>query len=168
MRLIRNASLAVAAFLLPLALPGSWALAHEMHKQQENTIVLRVGSSSWTYTHAQLVAMAKDKIPNMKGTRQKPFIPLQTILLKDTNLKRDQIGMIFVIGEKITILRGNDLNYLDKLILATGPDKGGKPHPWALTTEDEVTHKALMPHMGWRRKVAIYRIDIVRREDGPR
>lgn len=165
MQYLRN-TISTAAFLLPLIFPWSWADAHEMHKQEENTIVVRTGSAFWTYTHEQFLAMAPDAISNMKGTRKKPAIPLQTLLLKDTKLSPKQIGMIFVIGEKITILRGNDLNYLGKLVLATGPEKQGKPHPWSLTTDDEETHKALMPHMGARRKQGIYRIDIVRKADG--
>ncbi|MBI4562435.1 MAG: hypothetical protein HY724_10365 [Candidatus Rokubacteria bacterium] len=139
----------------------AWGLATPEAQQQAPQITVRVGNAAWTYTHEQLLAMANDTLPNLKGTRQKPAIPLETILFRDTGLSPEKVQMVVIIGSKTTVLRGNELKYLDKLVLATGPDKGGRPHPWAMAAEDEQTYKLLAPHMGSRRKHGIYRIDIV-------
>lgn len=134
-------------------------------QQKEQSITVRVGKSARTYTQQQLVAMATDTIVNLKGNRKKPAIPFGTVLFKDAKLSPKEIEMIFVIGDKITILRGDDLKYLDKMVLASGPDKGEKPHKWSLAARDEETYKAVSAHMGSRRKGNIYRIDIVLKGD---
>jgi hypothetical protein len=126
-------------------------------------IVVRLGKSAQAYTHEQLMAMASEKLQNLKGTRQKPAIPLLTLLTKDLGVRAEEIDRLFVLGSKITVLRGDDLQHLDKLVLASGRDKSGKPHHWALAARDEATYKRLSAHMGSRRKGGIYRIDIVRR-----
>jgi len=150
-----------------LAVPPRALMAHTAQKREtDNSILLRIGSASWTYSHKQLVAMATDAISNMKETRKKAAVPLTAILFKDTKMVPERVHMVFVIGDSLTtVLRGNDLAYLNKLVLATGPDKGGKPHQWALTTQDEEAYKALRPHMGARRKHGVYRIDIVLKGD---
>ena len=136
-------------------------------EEKEPSIMVRTGSSTaWTYTHRQLLAMATDALTNMKGSRKKPAIPLASILSKDTKIAPEKIAMVFVIGEKITVLRGKDLSYLSKLVLATGPDKAGKPHEWTLAPRDEETYKAMSAStMGSMRKKGVYRIDIVLKED---
>jgi hypothetical protein len=140
--------------------------AHET-KAGENagSITLRSGSSAWTYQLDQLVAMATESIPNQRGNRGKPSISLEKLLLKDTRLTPDKVAMVFFIGNKITVLRGNDIAYLSRLVLANGPDKDGKPHHWALAPKDQEAYRALAPHMGATRKPGIYRIDIVRKQD---
>jgi len=146
--------------------PGLWAHSDEDSAvQKDSTITVRVGNAARRYTREQLLAMATETIPNLKGTRKKPAIPLVTILFKDTGAKPEDVEMVFVIGERTTILRGNDLAYLNKLVLATGPDKGGKPHTWSLASKDEEAYKAIHPHMGSRRKGDIYRIDVVLKAD---
>jgi len=104
--------------------------------------------------------MATETIPNMKRTRKKPAVPLDTLLSKTTGLTPDKVERVFLIGKKSTILRGNDLAYLNRLVLASGLDKDGKPHMWALAPKDEETYRAVSAHMGSRRKGGIYRIDI--------
>lgn len=127
----------------------------------EPRLTLRVGKASWTYTEEQLRAMATDTLPNLKGTKKKPAIPLEVLLFRDTKVAPDRVEMVFLIGDKITVLRDSDLKYFDKLVLATGEPKGGKLHKWSLAPEDEATYKAVSAHMGSRRKGGIYRIDIV-------
>ena len=134
--------------------------------EKEPSIIVRTGSSTaWTYTHRQLLAMATDALTNMKGSRKKQAIPLVSILSKDTKIAPEKIAMVVVIGEKITVLRGKDLSYLSKLVLATGPDKAAMPHEWALAPRDEETYKAISASMGSRRKKGVYRIDIVLKDD---
>ena len=134
--------------------PMGWA------QQKDPVLTVRIGKVSRTYTREQLLALATETLPNMKGTRKKPAIPLETILFKDTGIPRDKVERVILIGKKTTILRGNDLAYLNRLVLATGSDKDGKPHMWALAPKDEETYKAVSAHMGSRRKGGIYRIDI--------
>jgi hypothetical protein len=134
-------------------------------RESDGSITLRSGSSVWTYKRDQLVAMATETIPNQRGNRKKPSISLEKILFKDTKLTPDKVEMIFFIGNKITVLRGNDIAYLSALVLAAGPDKEGKPHHWALAAKDKEAYRALAPHMGAIRKPGIYRIDIVRKQD---
>jgi hypothetical protein len=146
----------VAAFLVIGGVPRRGAA-----QPKEPRLTLRVGKAAWTYTEEQLRAMATDTLPNLKATKKKPAIPLEVLLFRDTKVAPDRVEMVFLIGDKITVLRGGDLKYLDKLVLATGEPKGGKLHKWSLAPEDEATYKAVSPHMGSRRKGGIYRIDIV-------
>ena len=156
---VRTITIAALALLLSLGGTPLWAQGEEKDPQ----ITLRVGKNVWTYTHDELLAMATTKIPNQKRTRQKPAIPLETLLFKDTGLKLTEVEIVYVIPREgmITILRGKDLAYIDKLVLATGLDKGKKKHPWAMAAEDEKTYKKLAPTMGSSRKHDINRIDIV-------
>ena len=146
--------------LLVVVLTWSFSSPVVWAQQREPVITVRYGKTAKTYTHDQLLAMATEMLPNLKGTRKKPAIPLETILFKDTGITRDRVERVFLIGKKSTILRGNDLAYLNRLVLATGPDKDGKPHMWALAPKDEETYKAVRAHIGSRRKGGIYRIDI--------
>lgn len=156
-------------FKITTALAVFWLSAFAPLKavaqQKEPTITVRLGKSVSTYTGEQLRAMATDTLPNLKGTRKKPAIPLETLLLKNTGVKPDKIHMVFILGDKITILRGSTLAYLGKMVIATGPEKGGKPHKWSLAPKDEETYKAVYAQMGSRRKGNIYRIDIVLKDD---
>jgi hypothetical protein len=158
MRNVPRVGIAILACLL------TWAVASaavEVQQQKAPSITVRIGRTAWTYTNDQLRVMATEKVSNLKGNRQKPAVPLETVLFKDTKLAPDKVHMIFVMGSKVTVLRGDDLKHLDKLVLATGPDKGDKPHHWTMMPRDEESYKALAPHMGSRRKGKIYRIDIV-------
>jgi len=146
--------------LLVVVLTWSFSSPVVWAQQREPVITVRYGKTAKTYTREQLLAMATEMLPNLKGTRKKPAIPLETILFKDTGITRDRVERVFLIGKKSTILRGNDLAYLNRLVLATGPDKDGKPHMWALAPKDEETYKAVRAHIGSRRKGGIYRIDI--------
>ena len=128
-------------------------------------ITVRIGKEAWTYTREQLLAMATLTLPNQKGTRENPAIPLGDLLFKDTGLSPDTIHMVFlignIVGSKILILRGTDLSHLDKLVLITGPNKGDRRHLWALAPKDEESYRTIAPFMGSPRKRGIYRIDIV-------
>ena len=157
MRTVRTTILGALAGLLAwgFASPGVTA------QQQAPTITVRVSGAAWTYTHEQLLAMATDTLPNRTATRKNPAIPLSTILFKDTGLSPGKIQIVFLIASKITVLRGNDLAYLDRLVLKNGPDKGGRPHHWALAPKDEEAYKVVASHMGAPRKKGIYRIDIL-------
>jgi len=146
--------------LLVVVLTWSFSSPVVWAQQMEPVITVRYGKTAKTYTREQLLAMATEMLPNLKGTRKKPAIPLETILFKDAGITRDRVERVFLIGKKSTILRGNDLAYLNRLVLATGPDKDGTPHMWALAPKDEETYKAVRAHMGSRRKGGIYRIDI--------
>jgi len=139
-----------------------WGLAAAAGSAQPGAPILtvRYGKVARTYTRDQLLAMATEAIPNLKGTRKKPAIPLEALLFKETGIPRDKVERVFLIGKKTTILRGRSLAYLDRLVLATGPDKDGRPHMWALAPKDEETYRAVAAHMGSRRKGGIYRIDI--------
>lgn len=157
--------LGVLIVTLALAAGAGPADAHSPgggHDQAKASgIVVRLGTAAWTYTEEQLRLMATDYLPNQKGTRRKPAIPLEVLLFRDTRVSPDRVFMVFVIGEKITVLRGDDLRYLDRLVVATGEPKGNVPHKWSLAAEDEDTYRKLSAHMGSRRKGGIYRIDIV-------
>jgi hypothetical protein len=151
---IKNLAMLVVVLTWSFSSPAVWA------QQVKPVLTVRYGKVARTYTHDQLLALATGTLPNMKGTRKKPAIPFETILFKDTGITRDKVERVFLIGKKSTILRGNDLAYLNRLVLATGPDKDGKPHMWALAPTDEETYKVVRAHMGSRRKGGIYRIDI--------
>jgi hypothetical protein len=146
-----------------LACFSAWAVVSAAVEAQQKapSITVRIGKAAWTYTNEQLRAMATDKVANLKGNRQKPAIPLETVLFKDTKLTAEKVQMIFVMGSKITVLRGDDLKHLTRLVLASGADKGDQPHQWAMMPRDEESYKLLAPHMGSRRKSKVYRIDIV-------
>jgi len=146
--------------LLVVVLTWSFSSPVVWAQQREPVITVRYGKAARTYTREQLLALATETLPNMKGTRKKPAIPFETILFKDTRITRDKVERVILIGKKTTILRGNDLAYLNRLVLVTGADKDGKPHMWALAPKDEETYKAVSAHMGSRRKGGIYRIDI--------
>ena len=141
------------------ASPTVWA---DEEKPAHSITVKVSDKTTWTYTRAQLLDMATETLPNRTGTRNNPAIPLSKILFKDTGLSADQVQMVFLIGiKKIVVLRGNDLAYLDRLVLKSGLDKAGQPHPWALAPKDDEAYRAVAAHMGSPRKKEIYRIDIL-------
>jgi hypothetical protein len=129
------------------------------------TVTLRAGKAAWVYSDAQLLAMATDLLPNLKGNRKKPAIGLDRLIARDARIGSDRIDMIVVIGEIVTLLRGADLTNLDKLVLATGRDKGGQRHDWALAARDEKAYMAISPSIGSGRKHGIYRIDVILKGD---
>jgi hypothetical protein len=129
------------------------------------SITVRISGNAWTYSHDQLLAMARASIPNRRGNRQNPAIPLDVILFKDTGLAIDQVQAVFLIGAKVSVLRGGDLAYLSRLALKTGPDKQGRRHPWSLAPLDDEAFRAVAPHMGSHRRKEIYRINIVLKPD---
>ncbi len=116
----------------------------------------------WTYTHEQLLAMAKVDFLNQKGTRMKPAIPLETLLFKDTGMSLDMVREVFISVRQgmITVFRGDDLAYLDNFVLMSGPDKNGQPHFWSMAPEDDATYRAFSSVMGSNRRHDVYRIDI--------
>jgi len=165
MRYVRSTALAVLAFLVASASSPFWV--HAQQKDPEMTV--RIGKVAWTYTREQLLAMATMTLLNRKGNREKPAVLLPTVLFKDTGLSPEKLHMVFlmsnIVGSKIIILRGNDLAYVDRLVLASGPDKGDKRHQWALVPKDEASYRAVAPLFGSERKRGIYRIDIVPKAD---
>lgn len=147
------AGLAAGAVGLSLSLAAA--------QPREQTVTVRAGKAAWVYSDARLLAIATERLPNLKGTRMKPAIGLDRLLARETGLDPGQMAMVVVIGEIVTLLRGPDLAHLDKLVLATGPDKGGRRHDWALAARDEKAYMALSPSIGSGRKHGIYRIDII-------
>lgn len=155
----RKDQLASILLLLGLLLvPVGTALAEE-----EPTLTVRYRSSAWTYSHEELLALATERIGNMRGTGDKPAIPFEVLVLEKTGIPLDEIDMVVTLrgSSQPVILRGNELAMIYKLVLASGEDKPtGEPHEWALATEDEETYQALARTFGSRRKHHVYRIDI--------
>lgn len=155
----------LAAGMLTLMAPGMTVAQSRTTPAREQTVTLRAGKAAWTYPDSQLLAMATDTLPNLKGNRKKPAIGLDRLIASDAKISSDRMEMIVVIGEIVTILRGADLTNLDKVVLATGRDKGGKRHDWALAARDENAYMAISPTIGSGRKHGVYRIDVILKGD---
>lgn len=153
-----------ATFLAAVVLLSSAVIptrAETPQKDKDPTITVRISGTAWTYTHDQLLPMATATLSNRRGNRQNPAIPLDRILFKDTGVKPENVLQVFLIGAKVSVLRGDDLAYLGRLALKTGPDKQGKRHPWSLAPLDDEAFKAVAKHMGSHRRKEIYRINLV-------
>ncbi|MFQ5415848.1 MAG: hypothetical protein ACE5FL_02245 [Myxococcota bacterium] len=164
MRSMRGSLVVVLAVLLTTGAGSFAARADEDDSAgADPSITVRMGNSAWTYSHEQLLAMATTSIPNLRRTKQKKALPLASLLFKDTGLRLDQVDTIFVIPKSgmVTILKGKDLAHVEQLVLATGVDKHGSSHPWAMAAASPQAYEALKRTMGSPRKHKIERIDIV-------
>lgn len=130
----------------------------------ESALDMHVRGKVWTFSHEQLMAMTEpDALPNMRGTRTKPALALDRLIREKAGLEPEQLQRVIVlrVDGLPVIIRGETLQYLDRLVLTSGPDKHGEPHPWSLAPADEATHEALIREVGARRKHLVNRIDIV-------
>lgn len=128
-------------------------------------IQVHLAKQVWTYTHDQLMEMATTTIPNLRGTRKKPAVPLASVLYKDTGLKPEHVESVTVVTDHgmPTVIQGEDLMFIPKLVLASGADKGKFGHPWSMAPINEKIYKQLHQTMGSRRRHGVIRIDIVRK-----
>lgn len=128
-------------------------------------IKVRLAKQVWTYTHDQLMEMATATIPNLRGTRKKPAVPLASVLYKDTGLKPDDLESVTVVTDHgmPTVIQGKELEFIPKLVLASGEDKGKFGHPWSMAPINEKIYKQLHQTMGSRRRHGVIRIDLVRK-----
>ena len=169
MRKNRKSFFGAMPFFLALCVLPSLVWAKEASKKaapaKDPQIEVRVAKEVWTYTHKQLLEMATTTIPNLRGTRKKPAIPLSSVLYKDTGLSPEQVESVTVITDHgmPTVLQGKDLVFLDKLVLTSGTDKGKFGHPWSMAPINEKIYKKLHKTMGSRRRHGVIRIDIVRK-----
>ena len=153
-----------ACFVVLVALFTLGTISFQVHAGQDAPqITVKTGKKhNWTYTHEQLLAMATEEISNQKRTRMKPAIPLEALLFKDTGMSLEMVREVFIMTGHgmITIVRGDDLAFLDKLVLVSGPDKNGKPHIWSLAPDNEAMYRTISHFLGANRKHGVVRIDI--------
>jgi hypothetical protein len=133
----------------------------------DNSITVRVGKATWRYEDADLRKMATAEIPNMRGTRKKPAIPLEALIYRDTGIDSKTIESVTVIpGDGMpSLLRGADLARLKDLVITTGPEKAGAPHGWALAPKSEEVYRAAREDFGSRRRRIVVAIDLVEKAE---
>lgn len=125
---------------------------------RDHELLLKVGDKSFPYTSDQLKVMATKEFMSWRGSKRNPAIPLDVFLTKDTKLTPDRIiGVIIVGTQKVMLIEGDRLKYLDQLVLKFGPN-----HLTLAPLNDETTN-ALRPLWGKPRIEDVVRIDIIER-----
>ena len=119
------------------------------------TIKLNVGDRSWTYKTEQLKAFPSKAKISSRGVKKNPVIPLDKLLLRDTQLSLDRITEVVIVGaEHVLFLEGDHLKQIPNLVLKMGDNH------WSIHADNDEAWNALRAVWGRPRVEDVERISV--------